>query len=151
MKKFPFPETLDFILHQVCHLHHHRVRQVFESLGLYRGQPPILRMLWDEEGLTHNELASRLNVTPATMSRTLQRMEKAGFLVRKPDPADQRVSRVYLTEHGRAVQEQVQQSIQRIEEETFAGFSAEELPVLRSFLERIRENLWRATGEKELH
>ncbi|MEJ5314430.1 MULTISPECIES: MarR family winged helix-turn-helix transcriptional regulator [Anaerolinea] len=144
-----FPDTLDFLLHQVCHLHHHRVRQVFESLGLYRGQPPILRILWDEEGLTHNELALRLHVTPATMSRTLQRMEKAGFLMRKPDPADQRVSRVYLTGHGRAVQEQVQQALQRIEADTFAGFTAEELTILRGYLERIRGNLWRATEEKD--
>jgi len=142
-------ETLDFLLHQVCHLHHYRVRQVFESLGLYRGQPPILRILWDEEGLTHNELALRLNVTPATMSRTLQRMEKAGFLVRKPDPTDQRVSRVYLTGHGRAVQEQVQQALQRIEADTFAGFTGEELTILRGYLERISGNLWRATEEKD--
>ncbi len=144
-----FPDTLDFLLHQVCHLHHHRVRQVFESLGLYRGQPPILRLLWDEEGLTHNELALRLNVTPATMSRTLQRMEKAGFVVRKPDPDDQRVSRVYLTDHGRAVQAQVQQALQRVEADTFAGFTEAELPILRGYLERIRENLWRATETKD--
>jgi DNA-binding MarR family transcriptional regulator len=144
----PLPESIDFLLAQICHLHHSRVHQLLEGLGLYRGQPPVLRILWREEGLTHTELAARLNITPATLSKMLQRMEKAGFLKRTPDPLDQRVSRVYLTETGRAVQSDVQRVLERIEAETFAGFSPEELPVLRQYLMRIRENLLGVMSDK---
>jgi DNA-binding MarR family transcriptional regulator len=108
----------------------------------------VLKALWEQEGLTHTALAERLQVTPATITKMLQRMEKAGFILRKPDPEDQRVSRVHLTEAGRAIQSQVQAVWQRMERETFDGFTQEERALLRRFLQRIRENLRRVTGDR---
>ncbi len=142
------PESLDFLLAQVCHLHHSRAHTLLEAIGLYRGQPPVLKALWEQEGLTHTALAERLHVTPATITKMLQRMEKAGFVVRKPDAEDQRVSRVYLTEAGRAIQSQVQVVWQRMEQETFDGFTQEERALLRRLLQQIRENLRHVTGDR---
>jgi DNA-binding MarR family transcriptional regulator len=150
MKQNPQPETLDFILAQVCHLHHFRANELLEGLGLYRGQPPVLRALWEQEGLTHTELAERLRNTPATITKMLQRMEKTGFILRKPDADDQRVSRVYLTEAGRAIQSEVQAIWQKMEAETFAGFTPEEGVLLRQFLLRLRQNLLLASGAEHL-
>jgi MarR family transcriptional regulator, organic hydroperoxide resistance regulator len=148
MPKPNHPETLDFLLANVCHLHHTRAHQLFESLGLYRGQPPVLQALWEQEGLTQTDLAERLRNTPATTTRMLQRMEKAGFIQRRPDAGDQRVTRVYLTDAGRAVQTQVETIFQTMEAETFANFSPEEKMQISRFLKQIRENLIYATGEK---
>lgn len=39
-------------------------------------------ILHENEGLTHTELAVRLGVVPATVTKMLQRMERAGFVVR---------------------------------------------------------------------
>jgi DNA-binding MarR family transcriptional regulator len=142
------PETLDFLLAQVCHLHHSMAHKLLEAIGLYRGQPPVLRALWEQEGLTHTDLAQRLRVTPATITKMLQRMENAGFVMSRPDAEDQRVSRVYLTEAGRAIQAEVEAVWQAMEQETFDGFTPEERALLRRFLLHIRENLVRATGEK---
>ena len=64
MPNFTKPDTLDFLLAQVCHLHHFRAFELLEALGLYRGQPPVLRALWEQEGLTHTELAERLQNSP---------------------------------------------------------------------------------------
>jgi DNA-binding MarR family transcriptional regulator len=147
MKPVDEPNTLDFLLAQVCHHHHFRANTLLEALGLYRGQPPILFALWDQEGLTHTDLAERLQNTPATITKMLQRMEKAGFVQRRPDASDQRVSRVYLTDTGRAIQSQVQAVRDTMEAETFAGFSAEESLLLRTFLQRIRQNLVQVNGE----
>ena len=87
------PDTIDFLFVNVCHLHHIRVHQLLEALGLYQGQPMVLQALWEQEGLTQTGLAERINVTPATMTKMLQRMEKTGFIRAEPDPDDQRVSR----------------------------------------------------------
>lgn len=141
------PESLDFLLAQVCHLHYTRAHALLEAIGLYRGQPPVLRALWEQEGQTHSELARRLRVTPATVTRMIQRMEKAGFVVRREDPDDQRVSRVYLTEAGRAVRADVQAVLQTVDDETFAGFASEERDQLRQYLTRIRANLLHASGD----
>jgi DNA-binding MarR family transcriptional regulator len=139
------PESLDFLLAQICRLHYARAHALLETLGLYRGQPPVLHALWDREGLTHGDLAARLHVSPATMTKMLRRMEKAGFIERRSDPDDERVSRVYLTDSGRAVQAAVRQVWHTMEEETFAGFTPQERDVLRRSYLRMRENLTRAT------
>ena len=85
-------ESPGFLLAQVCRLHHTRAQAMLEALGLYRGQPPVLHFLHEEDGLTHSALAVRLNVTPATVTKMLQRMENAGWVIRRPDAVDQRVS-----------------------------------------------------------
>jgi DNA-binding MarR family transcriptional regulator len=114
---------------------------LLEALGLYRGQPRLLFALWEEEGLTHSELAARTHVRAATISKMVQRMEKAGFLERRADEEDQRVSRVYLTDAGRAVQDRVGAAFAQLERETLAGFNDDERELLRAFLVRIRDNL----------
>jgi DNA-binding MarR family transcriptional regulator len=120
---------------------------LWHSIGLHRGQPFMLRILWAEEGLTQTELARRLHRTPATITNMLQRLQKAGFVERRPDPHDQRVSRVSLTEAGREIQAQVEQVWQENEERTLEGFSGPETTALRDYLERIRENLLREHRE----
>ncbi len=146
MRKPIDPDSLNHLLWQVCRLNHARAHQLFDALGVYRGQPPLLEALWEQDGLTHSNLAARLHVTPATMSRMIQRMEKAGFVARKPDPADLRVSRVYLTQAGKDIRSAIVQAIRTIEADTFAGFTLEERVLLRRLLERVRDNLVRVVG-----
>jgi MarR family transcriptional regulator, organic hydroperoxide resistance regulator len=141
-------ESIDFILANVCHLHRTRARQLLEALGLYQGQPPLLFELWREEGLTQTDIAARLKITPATVTKMLQRMEKAGFVHRQPDPDDQRVSRVYLTEAGRSIKAEVECVWKTLESETFSGLSQDEQLLLRRLLIQLRQNLIHVTGEE---
>ncbi|MHB1295108.1 MAG: MarR family winged helix-turn-helix transcriptional regulator [Anaerolineae bacterium] len=134
-------ESLDHVFVQVAKLHFVRAHDLFQTLGLYRGQPPLLCFLADHDSLPQSRLAEHLGVTAATVSRMLERMEKAGFVNRTSDPADQRVTRVHLTDRGRAVQGDMRHLIERIEQETFAGFSPEERVAVRGFLMRMRDNL----------
>jgi DNA-binding MarR family transcriptional regulator len=137
-------QLLDVLLAQVSRLHHHRAHELLDKIGMYRGQPHVIDLLHEQDGLTHTELAEQLEVTPATVTKMIQRMEKAGFLRRKPDPDDQRVSRVYLTKAGRAVRLKLQAFQQQMDRDSFRGFSEEERTVLRGFLQRLRENLTQA-------
>jgi DNA-binding MarR family transcriptional regulator len=146
MPELTQPQATDFLLAQVCRIHHGRARELLHEIGLYRGQPPLLDILYDAEGLTHSELAMRLQIAAATVTKMLQRMEKAGFLSRRADPADQRVSRVYLTEAGREIRTEMRARLDRLAEETLAGFSAEERELLRGLLLRVQENLARVTS-----
>jgi DNA-binding MarR family transcriptional regulator len=146
MSQQPELEALDFLLAQVCRLHHTRAQALLEGLGLYRGQPPVLRVLHEQEGMTHTELATRLRLTPATMTKMLQRMEKAGFVQRRPDSADQRVSRVYLTDAGRAIHAQALVVLGRLAEETLCDMTIEERVVLRRLLLQVLKNLGQALG-----
>jgi len=143
MNQPPETESLEVLLAQICRLKHARVQALLEALGLYEGQPAMLRTLWAQQGQTHTELARSMRVQPATITKMIRRMEKTGFVERRQDPDDQRVSRVYLTEVGRAVQADVRQVWHTLEKEAFANFSQEERTLLRRSLQRIRENLLR--------
>ena len=134
-------ETTGALLAQICRLMRRRMHSVWDELGLYRGQPFLLRTLWEEEGITHSELATRLNVRPSTISNMIQRMEKAGFVERRADLEDQRVSRVYLTDAGRSIRDRVRQVWRELDATTLAGFSAEERVLLRRFLLQVRDNM----------
>jgi DNA-binding MarR family transcriptional regulator len=145
MHRMAEPKSLDHLLGQVCHLHHGRIRAKFRDLGLYRGQPAVLEALAEENGRTHSELAAWMHVTPATVTKMIQRMEKAGYVERRDDPEDQRVSRVYLTADGKAVHAELQMVFKAVDAETFAGFTPEERAELEQLLRKIRVNLLEAT------
>ncbi|MEI7844359.1 MAG: MarR family transcriptional regulator [Chloroflexota bacterium] len=148
MQNAPEVETLDFLLAQISRLHYQRAHELFNNLGLYRGQPPVLFALWEEEGLSHSELAKRLQITPATITKMIQRMEKSGFIKSQPDAQDQRISRVYLTEAGKAIRVELQNVWDKLDAENFSGFTPQEQVVLGQFLRRIRDNLLGVTGGK---
>jgi DNA-binding MarR family transcriptional regulator len=128
-------------LHKVCRLHSKEAERVFEGLGLHRGQPPLLRLLWQRDGRTHSELATHMHVQPATISRMLKRMEHRGFVVRRSDRMDERVSRVYLTDKGREVQEAVFDGLRALDRKTFGSLTAAERATILHLLERVRTNL----------
>lgn len=134
-------ESLDRVLGRVCRLHRGVMHSVWDELGLYRGQPFLLAVLWDQEGITHSELARRMHVSPATVTNMIKRMEKSGFVERRPDAEDQRVSHVYLTDAGRAIRERVDRQWQEIEARVFGSFSQDERATLRALLERVQNEL----------
>lgn len=141
-------ESIDQLLAHVSRLHYTRAHALLREIGLHRGQPPLLFALWRQDGQSQAQLAERLGIAAATITRMVQRMERAGFVERRPDPEDERLSRVYLTQAGRAVREGLEGVRRTMEEETFAGLSAEEAEVLTGLLRRIRENLLCALGEE---
>jgi DNA-binding MarR family transcriptional regulator len=141
--------SLDFLIAQVGRLHHKRAHILLEDLGLYQGQPRLLLELWLREGQTQSELADRLRVAPATMTKMLQRLTEAGFVDRRRDSQDQRILRVYLTEAGYAVQQRMRQVWEQMERDALVGFSEEELGLLRQYLTRIRDNFRRVTRDAD--
>jgi DNA-binding MarR family transcriptional regulator len=129
------------LLNKVCGLRHRRMHDLLDDLGLYRGQPSMLGALWAQDGMTHSELAEQINKSPATITKMVKRMEKTGFVERRPDPRDERLSRVYLTGAGRDIQSAVEGVWRAFEEQAFAGFSQEELAALRGALLRVCQNI----------
>ena len=129
------------LIAQVCMLYHSQSHLLLEKLGLYRGQPRLLRFLWEREGQTHSELAKRLHVQPATVTKMIQRMEKSGFVKRGPDAHDERVSRAYLTDRGNAIRPEVEQVWRTMEDQALASLTASEKKLFRRLLAKVRASL----------
>jgi DNA-binding MarR family transcriptional regulator len=128
---------------ELCREHYERSRNQFERLGLGRGQPAVLKALWQTDGMTLTELSRALHVQPATITRLVQRMEQAHWVARCPDPADQRVVRVYQTQAAREIRAQVEGLLETVSSEMVHGFAVEEQLLFRRFLIQARDNLRR--------
>ncbi len=55
------------------------------------------------DDVRQTDLAQQLDVTQASLVRSIDQMTAAGLVERRRDPADARVSRIRLTLHGRAL------------------------------------------------
>ncbi|WP_079032052.1 MarR family winged helix-turn-helix transcriptional regulator [Streptomyces specialis] len=114
--------------------------------GVRVGQNLVLETLWETDGLTPGEIAERLRVATPTVVKSAARMEASGLLVKRRDPADARLVRLYLTERGRAVQGPVEDARHRLELRATATLTAEERHHLRRALTKIITEMERTAG-----
>ena len=81
------------------------IRTVFDrrvrDIGMTRAQWLVLTRLYRRSGASQTELADMLEVDRASAGRMIDRMEKSGWLERRPDSVDRRVNRLYLTAEAR--------------------------------------------------
>jgi DNA-binding MarR family transcriptional regulator len=138
-------EMISFLLVQAAKEHRGCVEDSFSELGVRVGQDMVLLRLWGENGLSPTELANRLRVEPATVSKVLNRMEKAELVTRQRDPEDARSFKVYLTDRGKSLQEPLRNRWKQIEDQMLEGFTSEERTFLRRALSKSRDNLSRDT------
>ena len=133
---------------RLIRMYYSRIQSQLAEAGLYRGQPPILMLLYKNDGMSQKEMARALNLSPATMTVTLKRMEKAGLVLREMDEHDQRILRVHLSEKGREMCETGESRIGVVTAELLEGFTLEEQQQLNEYLGRIARNMERVV-EKE--
>lgn len=133
---------------RLIRMYYSRIQSQLAEVGLYRGQPPILMLLYKNDGMSQKEMARALNLSPATMTVTLKRMEKAGLVLREMDEHDQRILRVHLSEKGREMCETGESRIGVVTAELLEGFTLEEQQQLNEYLGRIARNMERVV-EKE--
>lgn len=134
-------DSLYWIFTQVIRNHYYRTRKLLDKIGVYPGQPPLLFIIGSQEGQSQKELADRLKIKAATITVMLGRMERSGMVERQPDPNDQRISRVYLTEKGKKLRQEALDALLSVEEECFKNITSEEKLLLRRLLMQIRDNL----------
>jgi DNA-binding MarR family transcriptional regulator len=84
-----------------------------------------------------NQLADAVVLSPTAMSRFVDRLEKAGYVRRTPDPADRRALQVTLTAEGRALLRKMWPIYQRGIEQYFAAHLGRSAKSLRTALERM--------------
>ena len=141
MTEVPERKRLFHLIGKVCGRNYRRMHDMLDALGLYHGQPPVLDALWQNDGITQSELACKLHRSPSTITKTIQRMEKAGFVERRSDPEDERVSRVYLTGAGHDIRSDVENVWHTVANMAFADFTDEELTQFHALLRRLYQNL----------
>ena len=106
-----------------------------------RGQGRILAMLKIQPEIATKELAYLLGIRQQSLNELLNKLEKNGYVERKPSENDKRVMIVHLTEKGEQLQ-QPEADYQSI----FNCLLPEELQQLSQYLDRIIEAFQVQTG-----
>lgn len=91
--------------------------------------------------MSQKALAEQLNVTAPSITSLIQKMEKTGYITRRPDDQDQRVMRLSLTEKGKSCIQSVKDVAERMEKIIFEGMSVEERLLFRRLMLQVNENL----------
>src|SRR5881398_108061 len=98
---------IGFLISDVARLMRTAFDRRVRKLGLTRSQWLVINRLHRRPGATQSELAEMLEVEKPTAGRMVDRMEKKGWVVRRPDAADRRVNRLHLTAEADMIQVQL--------------------------------------------
>ena len=99
----------------------------------------VLVPLFEEDGLRMSELASRARLSKQAMTTLVRSVEQAGLVVREPDPADGRASRVRLTDRGHALRPVAGRVLQELDDVMGADLDDAELDRLVETLTKVVE------------
>lgn len=132
--------TLHQLLFRAYHGQSNMLQPVFESLGLGRGQPKILKYLLTFGESSQNDIATYFNVDPASISRMAEILQKNGFIERVEDAKCRRANKLSLTDKGREAALKWIDECRKVENVMLSGFSKEEEEKLCLYLERIIAN-----------
>lgn len=122
-------------------LHRDVLEKEVRQTGVYRSQHQILMFLANNPQASQKEIAEFLGVSTATIAVTLKKLEKAGYILRTPDPKDNRCNQIHLSRKGEEIVTQSHEIFYRVEEAMFLGFDDDEKEKLKNFFVRICENL----------
>jgi DNA-binding MarR family transcriptional regulator len=118
-----------------------RLQERIAPLGVRLSQWNYLRALWDDDGISQQELSSRASRLGPNTAAALSILERGGFVRRERSKTDRRIVRVYLTAKARAMQDAMICAALDVMAAATAGISEAEIVTLRRVLRKIQKNL----------
>jgi DNA-binding MarR family transcriptional regulator len=104
--------------------------QSWAEIGLTTGQLRVLFLVRETPGVTAGELATRLQVTPPTISGIVDRLVRIGLIRREDDDSDRRLVRNHLTDAGEAACGRLERGTERFTRRILMAMDADALDAL---------------------
>jgi len=95
----------------------------------------------EEEPPSQTRLANRVGVEDPTMVATIDRLVKAGYMIRTPSATARRVKLLSLTESGMQVYRSVKQEADAVRGELLAKADPAVLAIVTGFLEQMQSDI----------
>ena len=138
---FELDSHVFYWLTQVIGARDRELTQGLREFGLRVPEWRALAALYARQRCTMSELADLATIDRTTLTRTVDRMQEAGWLSRLADGDDMRVTRLELTAAGRRLFDKLWPTVQRLNALALAGLPKSEIQQLHKTLERMRSNL----------
>lgn len=101
----------------------------------------IMVRLWENDGLTQNDLAVLTGKDQPSVSRLIDNMIKRDLVKRVPHPTDRRINLIFLSPYGKEIQKGLIEQAMTALEEAANGIDPREMEICLSVLDRVIENL----------
>ena len=137
----PMSDSLGFLISDVSRLMRRRFDERARLIGVTRAQWRTLTTLSRNEGINQGGLADLLEVEPITLCRMIDRLEEAGLVERRRDPADRRAWLIFLTTKAHPLLAQLRGLADGMIEDALQGLDDERRAALMEMLGVIRTNL----------
>jgi len=126
-----------------------RLRRHFHGTNLHWGLRRILQRLWLEDGLSQRELSDAVGSSAASVSNMLKHLVLGGWVERRQDAYDYRISRVYLTDRGAALRDAIARELREMDAHLRAELGNEDASNLESLLDRAADAFRRCAPDPE--
>ncbi|KTC78026.1 MarR family winged helix-turn-helix transcriptional regulator [Legionella brunensis] len=118
-----------------------KANELLKSHDITHAYTSFLLELFKQEGLTQAEMCKCIGIEQPTAVRTLDRMERDGFITRKVAENDRRVFLIYPTQKALNAKKEIDRCAQTLNELGLSDFSQEEKEQFNEFIKRLNENL----------
>ncbi|GIJ43157.1 hypothetical protein Val02_00430 [Virgisporangium aliadipatigenens] len=120
--------------------------QLLRDVGLHPGQELLMMRLWDCGPMRQTYLAEEFDTDSASMTRTVQRLEKAGYVRRVPDPADGRATLVEPTAASLGLRTRVERLWAELERRTLGDLPPSQRAATLETLRCLERNVLSDAG-----
>jgi DNA-binding MarR family transcriptional regulator len=127
---------------------HDRARTA-AGVRLDRAAVMIVRQLAESGPMRPGEIAARLEVEAPHVTRQVQRLMRAGYVDRVPDPDDRRAQLVRLTPSGRAAADRIREVGRRAMQAALAAWKPQELHQLALLFHRMVDDFLASAAQDE--
>jgi len=117
---------------------------LLREVGLHPGQEIVMMHLWQAGPQRQVDLVRVLDSDAATMTRTIRRLENAGFVRRVPTPADKRASLIEPTPASIPLRQRVEGIWAELEDAAVGGLGDLECRSIEENLLTLEAQLSRA-------
>ncbi|SDY56043.1 DNA-binding transcriptional regulator, MarR family [Proteiniborus ethanoligenes] len=111
------------------------------TVGITRVQWIALYYLGKHNELNQKELAELMDIKESSVARLIDRMEKEGYVLRKKDISDRRVTILLLTEKGIDYREKLMPEGEKMAQVFTEGISDEELEIFLRVIDKMLSNV----------
>lgn len=133
-----------YLIHELSRLISADFDRVMGDYDLRHAQWWAMMHIYQYEGATQSELASVMQMGRASAGKVLERIEKHGWIERRPDPEDHRVRRIYLTTEALPIFSAMSEEGRALFRRLLGGFSEGETEAMLGGLRKLKANASRS-------
>ncbi|MCT4585998.1 MAG: MarR family transcriptional regulator [Peptostreptococcaceae bacterium] len=134
-------EGLTYCIKTLMKARRNLLDKVLLPYGITASEVMILKNVYENDGITQDELGEFSLVDRTTISRRIKKLENLGYLRKERDEKDKRAFRIYKTKKANELYELINKTLDDFQATTSKGITDEEKTVILNVFNKAVDNL----------